>query len=409
MSGKRQPTIAGPWAAGGLTFLLAVVGATGSAFSENIRATFLSPWKGEGMDWPSSLFWMALGLTSLIFGYRQHTVDALRQRYREDIDRATGDIQLSLRTMPPVRFLEQFCVEYQGFANEVMVFLASSDSRDREKIVAHIRKALLLLTYFVRLFDDGEDHIRYAANVMIPLDPSRDDFEEQEVQKRLTLCEDETDVKRLAFVLDMDTELSVVDGSETRDDTLRPLALAVPKEPKTATGKWRMLFGAPMAFWEARFDLVPDVGGYIQELPATNDFTEGLQGKIIGFFESSDEVRSFLSMPLSLEEWPPPRVGAKTPRELAEELDQRRRQIVAIVNIHRDQPDLCKGNDKSAGHFAMATSPLRRLLTRLLLQLREIEGGNDHWTARANGVESKKESSHASTGDAAAGDDRGLG
>jgi hypothetical protein len=229
------------------------------------------------------------------------------------------------------------------------------------------------------------------------------------VQKRLELCEDETDVKKLAFVLDLDTELSAVDGFEKRDDTLRPLALAVPKEPKTANGKWRMLFGAPMAFWEARFDLVPDVGRYIQELPATNDFTEGLQGKITEFFKSSDKVRSFLSMPLSLEEWPGPRVVAKTPQERAEEIEQRRRQIVAIVNVHRDQPDLCKGNVEAAGHFAMATSPLRRLLTRLLLRLREIEDGSDHWTARVNRVESKKEGSHASTGDAAAGDDSGPG
>jgi hypothetical protein len=360
-----------------------VAGLLGSIYTAEIKTAFPFYWgTPRAWVWSAFLFWGVLIFTGLTFGVRQWAVDCARQRAEKRLRKTSRDLVRAIRTMPPIHFLANFGDAYREAEQATWQVFDATSPASNDALVKAIRHVLRGFATLARHFDGSKDNKLYAANIMVFIKSESLDRERvQAIKRRLNLCEPETSVEDLYGVLDLRRELSATATQQTDDEwdtTLVPLALAIPKEILVESrdrdhAVWRIMPGAPIAFTLKEADSYTDTTELGRWCDHYGDFTDKVKLQVDKYFDpaTTPPVRSFISLPLVWGEG-----EDEDPHEVP----------LAVLNIHRDEPNLLKEDGEPVRHFVAVTRPLRLLLMRLLAELHRRES-EEHgtWNVLARG------------------------
>lgn len=372
---------ANPGAAALITVLLAVVGAMGSAFSQEIRGATLSPcpiWRPScQLDVWSSAFWVALLFTAGFFLIRQRELDRRRLRHETVLAERTDDLRELVLTMPPTDFLVRFSEHF-----ELCEALAAGALQDREadrtKLIENTQAVLSTIAFLAKSFDGSDD--RYAANLMTPIKTAELDRESSErLLERVRLREPDTAMSSFDAVLLLRTDLSASTDLGGSDPNVEDLALGVPKTVRTVHHEWRVLPGACRAYVEGKPNMVIDATRIVDELRGNGKFSDDVLEQARNHFSSDAGrlIQSFLSIPI----YEPKSTSDITTSTESREADGRGR-ILAILNLHRNKPGMLRIDpnwappNRSLEQFLPVLEPFGLLLARLLFELRRNEAGS---------------------------------
>ena len=384
------------WYAVAVTVALAVVGVLGSVFTPEIKAARAPFWSAGSTSPPATFFWLSLALTGLLF-WRQRkaemraTAEERRrlvqrsqrlQREQETVAQRAADLRREqregfdlLQSMPPPGFLEHFTALY-AVAEAANDALLSDDERARDAEEIH-RTIQTILASYARLAQayDNAPTATYAANIML-YHRAKEVPEDARgaLEGRLKFCDEATGIDKLRGVLDLRTEMSVTVGpaggadGPSMDGDLYPIALPVPRTARhpvrVRTGtrgkrrveKWKVLPGAPMAFYERRAEFYADTDELIRWCEEEGTFDEVVLGDLQSYFtlEAPPYIGSLAAAAIPL----------GSPLEI---------EPIGVVNLHRRAPGMLKERTQSAETFVQTSSPLLFLLYRLLTHLQAVE------------------------------------
>jgi len=335
-----------------VSLLGVLAGVLGSLYTDDIKSAFPFVLTMSGpISMHAAFFWLCVILATFLFFLAQRASEVQRRESESRLDQRSEELVRLIRTMPPSDFLYAFRDIYQGCAAALNTVAGGSPTRDSvEKAIRVVCKGIATLA---RRFDGDSGQFVYAANVMRHRPVSGLDASQlSEIRKRLMFCEPEADVSTLEGVLDLDLKLSTATrlaGNEP-DNQLKPLALPIPKVQKTTDGKWRVLPGAPLAFCQGAIDGYGDTST-LGEWCRNQGFSHGIAQAVEGYFrERSSTVKSFLSLPIK-------RFDDDT-------------EIVGVLNIHRDRPNLLR-EKQPAEQFEPLVAPFQAILVQLLDMLEE--------------------------------------
>lgn len=364
------------------TLMIVGAGLLGSLYASEIKRAF--PFyccDGNKLDQSAVLFWLALSVAGFSIGVRQWAVDCARARGERRIRRTSRELVNAVRTMPPTDFLARFGDVYRECEASAWDVLTIPESSSDEELVRSIKRVLRGFAALTRDFDDSKPEKMYAANIMVFLKADQLTIKQRAaVKNRLRLSEEEIAVEDLYGVLDLRTELSATTLDSSPDDcdaSLVPLALILPMKPLVPSRnshqqKWRILPGAPIAFVLKEADAYSDTAELGRWCEEYGDFTDTVRDLVDSYFspKTPPMVRSFISLPIVWGEG-----EDEDPHEVP----------LAVLNIHRDEPNLLKEDGEPVRHFVGVTRPLRLLLMRLLSELHRRES-KAHGTWRVEGA-----------------------
>ena len=192
----------------------------------------------------------------------------------------------------------------------------------------------------------------YAANVMvfIPI-AAQSPYLAADVQESLRFFPAESDPGQLDGVLKLVPQLTFSTATDGLDETVPGIALPVPRVPKAASGRWRVLPGAPLAFVGEGVDGYADVSTLRAWFDESADFPGSVRDEVVDYFAGPGAAsRSFVSRRLR---WGGEKLG--------------------VLNLHANLPNLLGVSDH---HASQEASVERRaeffaLMTPLL---RDLEG-----------------------------------
>ena len=379
----------GAWVA----LLLLVTGGVGSVFSNEIKQTAPFTWHALRQLPPVGLFWALVGVSGLFLLWRQIAIDHARQQAQTEIEsRANTLIEAqgrmieaqgrmeeqadalmrTVRTMPPDGFLALSASLYlEADAALSTVFDPPPGRRDPELIAEAIRGVLRAVAILAQEFDRKPGTPVYSANLMVfrssaelhPLDL-------QFFQDRLRFAPEEWKVEDLKGVLYLRKDLSTAAADEEADPlpefTELELALAIPwrhlanhRIPGENRMRYRVVPGAPIAFVTRSVSQITDtfeIDTWCEQntLLTTDEITP-----IVKYFEEDigSLLRSFVSialMPSYL-----PELGFHDP--------------IGVLNIDCNEVGILSAGGETLEQFVTAVTPLRVILSKLLVALGEEE------------------------------------
>lgn len=252
-------------------------------------------------------FWVVFAVFLYLFLCAQ---TAQRDQQRNLFD-STDRVRQLVQTLPPIYFrkrLAETCSDAHALLEDIVPRTQSSDT-DAESLRDLVRTLLYSVATLAFLFDDGPrtaegEAAVYAANLMVFVSRSVGESEAfpKRVRDVIKFMPTETDLNQLAGVLWIRPKLSsstAADRAE-QDATLQEFALPVPQNKKTATGRWRVLPGAPKSFVTRAIDGYHDVKSLPDWMDREGDFLAETREDLRSYFNSAagSGVRSFISRPL---------------------------------------------------------------------------------------------------------------
>ena len=318
--------------------------------------------------WGAAIFWAMAALFGLSFGgtiwaqsksaarsAAEVKKDALEIKQEAlDIKKEALDINdrvQRLHTLPPIGFLETYRLLLTD-SEPVYAFLIGQKSIEGEALDLGIRNQLATILQLVQAFDADGSKACYGINVMVfrrSVDLTL--AEQEEVQERLRFIERSVSVDKLEGVLDLVCSFSASSDNEgAADANLSPMALPIPLKPESDEPLYGVLPGAPSAFISGDANVVASPESWA-DLANSEQFSGELRADIASFFSSESAwIQSLISLPLC-----PPATGDI-------ETDAKR-EVFAVLNIHRDLPNLS---------WVQKLELLGPLLVPLTLRLRRL-------------------------------------
>lgn len=355
-----------------LAGLLLFTGGVGSIFSGEIKGSFPFRWGPYGsISWPATWFWILFGASVGATLARQRAQNIRRERDRSEFTIAAGELQAAqarllerteeleetLRTQPPAKFLVTFSEIYKQVDESTQAALTSAAANGLITVEQGIRHILRGFAILAESFDDPSIDSLYAANLMLFRNATEiPDDERRSLNARIRFKEPETTLFNYTGVLDLVVELSAraTDDEARADPDLQPIALGVLRVHRAGTVRQgetqrraRVLPGAPIAFCDRKLSLYNDNSTIRDWCDRYGDFKLEIKDQIDEYFRAVP-FKSFVSIPIL----PTGGRAAGAP--------------IAVLNIHADRTNLLKGEQEPARHFALISQPLQILLARLL-------------------------------------------
>jgi hypothetical protein len=348
-----------PITAAAITVLLIITGGVGSIYSREIRRAYPFTWSYPPWSFSveATTFWLLVIACTCLFYARQKADDDAREMAQRVLIERSKTLEQLIRTLPPANFLG-LLAQILSNAAKIMDVLNPSNEVDRETLLQGLRQ---LLNLIARLAQSGDDPtVHYGTNIMVVkyADLLTED-EKAEIQGRLLFSEPETDIDQLLGVLDLDVQLSATaaDAAGHEDPDLTSLAVPLPVTPQTEKGQYRVLPGAPMAYFTRQADGFTDAGDLRRWCDTEGDFTNAVKDELEIYFRDA-KFRSFLSIPLFAS---------------PEGTDQLNEEPMAILNIHCDRVGLLAHEGEPASHFISVIRPFQLDLAKLLQRLAEFD------------------------------------
>jgi hypothetical protein len=350
-----------PLIAAAITLLLIVTGGMGSIYSPEIRRAYPFTWSSP--PWKlaeeATIFWFLVIACLILFYVRQRADDEARDTAQRALVERSQTLEQLIRTLPPPNFLG-LLARILSNADKIMDVLNPHNEVDREDLVQGLRQLLNLVARLAQSFDGDDQAVHYGANIMlVKYVDSLSDDEKTEIQQRLLFTDPDTNIDQLLGVLDLNAELSATaaDAAAHQDPVLATLAVPLPVTAQTETGRYRVLPGAPMAYFSRQAEGFTDTDDLRRWCDTEGDFTNAVKDELQNYFNDA-VFRSFLSVPLFAS---------------PEGTDQLTEDPMAILNIHCDRVGLLAHQGEPASHFVSVIRQFQLDLAKLLQRLAEFD------------------------------------
>lgn len=317
-----------------------ILGAIGSIYSreiklstkllvENIKLVILgNHFQTNFSGVETSLYFISGAIIfGVLYAHRQRYGDALLS---DKIIRLTE----SLETMPPKHHLDaykeiynrsretsdRFAVECRYFIERVYEDEIKENQVDN--FSDNLEKTMRLLLDFsisvIKNHDNSNSHYYYGANIMMYQDVDQVDSDIKKVFVG-DLTED-IYVGYLVLILEFSTNSDITNtqGGNLDDKLSRSIALPIPKVKKDKRfGKRNYVQGAPEAFLENALTQIYDTSKMAETASQYGNFQSSVIEEMREYFESNNEIKSIISIPLSTPSLEEP---------------------IGVLNFHRDHP-----------------------------------------------------------------------
>jgi hypothetical protein len=345
-----------------------LIGLLGSLFSAEIRAATPFYWGPGEIAWIAISFWLGVVGVSSVYVSQQLSRDRERAAAQRQLDKTVADLKDLIRTMPPADFLVVMGATFESALDVYSLAADVPDSGvdDPDILDRAIRIVLGSVATLASRFDNGGS-LRYGTNLMLYVRGEDSD----PVWTNARRFDEETNPALLRGWLRLNPTLSTTTESmdHSPDPELTELVLAIPKEPRTSLGgpakqRWKVLPGAPMTAITGDAEYLFDVAKIDEWCEQNGDFTLEQRERMVAYFrDEAPSVQSFVSIPIA---YP------------AGDTERHKGDVLAVLNIHRNQPGMIRGGGTALQHFIPATSPFQMLLARLLMLRQESipDGGN---------------------------------
>jgi hypothetical protein len=350
-----------PFIAAAITLLLIGTGVAGSIYSPEIRRAYPFTWSYPPWSFSAgaTTFWLLVIACTCLFYARQRAEDDARELAQRVLVERSQTLEQLIRTLPPANFLG-LLAQILSNADKIMDVLTPLNEVDRDDLVQGLRQLLNLIARLAQSFDGDDQSVHYGANIMlVKYADLLSDEQKTEIQQRLLFTDPETSVDQLLGVLDLDAELSATaaDAAAHPDPDLASLALPLPVTAQTETGRYRVLPGAPIAYFTRQADGFTDTDDLRRWCDTEGDFTNAVKDELQNYFRDA-AFRSFLSIPLFAS---------------PEATDQLNEEPMAILNIHCDRVGLLAHQGEPASHFVSVIRQFQLDLAKLLRKFVEFD------------------------------------
>jgi hypothetical protein len=279
-------------------------------YGEEIRGAWPFYWGPfSGFSRAAALFWLGVATVAGLLMLKNKADDDARL----ELVRATDRITELVQTLPPRGWREDYAAAVNAAAEglQAVVPRVRHPEVNRAHLAELIRELLGSIATLAYRFDaqprTAEGPVEYAANVMTFVERSgkgtpEDPFFADHVRAAVKFLPADFSLESLAGVLYLQPDLAYSTRTGGRDP-LPPLALPIPITPRSASGGWRVLPGAPLAFVSKAVDGYADVGTIGAWFDEFGDFPRSVRDEVLGHFSGpGSAVRSFLSLPLIVDE-----------------------------------------------------------------------------------------------------------
>lgn len=347
------------WNATFFTILALLAGLIGALFAAQLLRTFPFNRIDQGaVGTIVVVFWSAVGLSGVLFYFRQRSTDWLRKSSEERLDATATTLLETVRTLPPADFLERFKENYalcEDTVEHPTLDVHPPYVQDHlDRVEKAIRVVLQGIATLASHFGNLGNKAIYGANVMLfrTLDQLPQD-RAKELENATLFKDADIGVSQWAAVLELDPKLSTsTDAGETGvPDSLFPklFCLPIPKTKKV-NGRSQILPGAPDAFFSQTPQHFESLELFFDALEDRN-LTPEVIDLIKSYFKRS-RIKSFVSI----------------------SLPHHRKSPVGVFNLDCSNERLLKAAEGSR-YFINLLPPFESLLLRLITLRETILAG----------------------------------
>jgi len=362
-AGKRlrkawQILAARPWFTTLANVLGVFAGLLGTLYTDDIRAAFPFEWAPGGtLSVHALVFWSCFLIFAFTFVSRESAVEKGRIESERRLDQ-------TIRTMPPRGFVAEFARYYEQCFKAVRALEKAPEAK-RNQVVEVIRLILWSIASLARKYDAALD-ATYGANLMFYFESPRKwaEYSGGDISGlKMLFVEPEIAFERMpVLVLANDLAAADFDGATAGNtdgfvERLDTVALPVISDgsARSTDGKrWRLLPGAPLAFFEQKpnaYNDTSEIGKWCRE---RGDFSESICQQVERYFSSPvarQAMRSFASLPVT------------------SRLDNVR---LGVLNLHSSRANLLFGEGAPSQFFPL-TQPFIAMLADLVAQLLKLK------------------------------------